>query len=121
MVNDSHTIEELKNIVKTFCEERDWDQFHDPKEISIGIVTEAAELLDIFRFKSKNEMQELFKDEKRKSDIEDELADTFYFLIRFAQLNNISLGEALINKIKKNEEKYPLNKSKGSNKKYTEY
>ena len=114
------TIEELKNIVKQFCEDRDWNQFHNPKDLAIGIATEAGELLERFRFKSDIESEKLMLSDKR-SLVEEELADVLYFVLRFAQMNNIDLSAALENKIKSNGEKYPAEKVKGKNKKYDEY
>lgn len=114
------TIEELKNIVKQFCEDRDWDQFHNPKDLAIGIATEASELLERFRFKSENDMNALMNS-SAKNAIKEELADVLYFVLRFAQMNDIDLSEALENKIKSNNEKYPAEKVKGKNKKYDEY
>lgn len=114
------TIAELKNKVKEFCEARDWDKFHNPKELAIGISTEANELLQIFRFKTPEEMSELMHS-KRKTEVEDELADCFYFILRFAQTNNIDLSAAVTNKLVKNSQKYPISKAKGSNKKYNEF
>ena len=121
MMNDKHiTLEELKEKVKEFCEKRDWDQFHNPKELAIGISTEANELLQIFRFKSEEDMKKVMSSEK-KIEVEEELADVLYFVLRFAQMNNIDLSSAVSNKIKKNNEKYPVEKVKGCNKKYNEY
>lgn len=115
----STTLYELKEKVKKFCEERDWDQFHNAKELAIGITTEAAELLDIFRFKSEKEIDEMFKTEKREH-ISEEMADTLYFILRLAQRYNIDLTTEVNKKIEKNHKKYPIDKIKGSNKKYTE-
>ena len=118
---DSNTsIEELKNKVKEFCEKRDWDQFHNPKELAIGISTEANELLQIFRFKSEDDMKTLMASNK-KNEVEEELADVLYFVLRFAQMNNIDLSLALTSKIEKSDKKYPVDKVKGCNKKYNEY
>ena len=114
------TIDELKEMVKEFCEARDWNQFHNPKDLAIGISTEANELLQIFRFKSEEDMRHLMSSE-RKDEIEEELADVFYFVMRFAQMNNIDLSQAVKNKIDKNNKKYPVEKAKGCNKKYNEY
>jgi NTP pyrophosphatase (non-canonical NTP hydrolase) len=101
-INDSNTnIAYLKKKVKQFCKERNWDQFHNPKDLAIGIVTEGVELLDIFRFKSAEEIKELFKNKDKRSQVEDELADVLYFIIRFAQMNNINLTNALLKKLKK--------------------
>ena len=115
------TIKELKNKVQIFCEERDWDQFHNPKDLAIGISTEANELLDLFRFKSEEDMRVMLNDSGKRRKIEEELADTFFFVLRFAQLNNMDLEEILYDKMKKNAQKYPVERAKGSNLKYTEY
>lgn len=114
------TLEELKNKVKEFCEKRDWAQFHNPKELAIGISTEANELLQIFRFKSENDMKDLMNSDK-KVEVEEELADVLYFVLRFAQMNGIDLSSAIVEKIDKNDKKYPVEKVKGCNKKYNEY
>lgn len=114
------TIEHAKDIVKKFCEERDWDMFHNPKDLAIGMATESAELLEIFRFKTEEQSKALFEDASRSEDIRDELADVFYFVLRFAQMNNIDLCTALEEKIAKNNAKYPADICRGSNLKYEE-
>lgn len=119
-MDNNTTVEELKNKVKKFCEARDWDQFHNPKELAIGMSTEANELLQIFRFKNEQDMKE-FMSSDRKLEAEEELADLVYFALRFAQMNNIDLTTAIENKMKKNDNKYPVEKAKGSNKKYNEF
>jgi NTP pyrophosphatase (non-canonical NTP hydrolase) len=115
------SIFELKELVKDFCEKRDWEKFHDPKELAIGIATEAGELLQHFRFKYDDDFENMFSDKKKREEIEDEFSDIFYFMLRFAQMNNIDISTALKRKINKNEKKYPINKVKGLNKKYNEY
>lgn len=118
---DSKTnIDELKQIVKKFCDDRDWEQFHNPKDLAIGISTEANELLSLFRFKNNEDMKEMFKNPAKREDIEDETADVFFFLLRFAEMNGIDLDKALRRKIEKNNKKYSVEKFKGSNKKYSE-
>ena len=114
------TLEEMINEVKDFCTERDWDQFHNPKDLAIGISTEANELLDLFRFKSEDEMRELMKDQTKRERVGEELADTFFFILRFAQMNHFDLAEILNDKITKNDKKYPVAKIKGKNLKYNE-
>tara|TARA_Y100000310_G_C20572260_1_gene758658 strand:- start:931 stop:1293 length:363 start_codon:yes stop_codon:yes gene_type:complete len=114
-------IHELKEKIKDFCEERDWDQFHNAKELAIGIVTEASELLQHFRFKTEKQIDEMFKKENKKQEITEEMADVFYFILRLAQRYDIDLTTELDKKIKKNHEKYPIEKAKGNNKKYSEY
>ena len=106
-------VEELKARVQRFCEERDWDQFHGPKELAIGIVTEAAELLDHFRFLSEEQADEVLVEAETRAEIEAELADVFYFVLRFAQRFGIDLDEALRNKLAKNAERYPVERSRG--------
>jgi NTP pyrophosphatase (non-canonical NTP hydrolase) len=110
----------LKSKVKKFCKERDWDQFHGAKDLAIGIITEASELLEHFRFKSEEEIIALFKNKQKKNEVADELADVLFFIIRLAQRYDIELGSAFETKLKKIGQKYPVSKSKGSNKKYTE-
>ena len=120
LVNDKSTLLELKKIVEQFCVERDWDQFHNPKDLAIGISTEANELLDLFRFKSEDEMRELMMDKTKRERVGEELADTFFFILRFAQMNHFDLAEILNDKITKNDKKYPVTKIKGKNLKYNE-
>lgn len=108
------------NQVQNFCEVRDWDRFHNPKDLAIGISTEANELLDIFRFKTEEQMKELFMNDKMIEHIEDEVADTLFFLLRFAQMNNLDLNKCIQQKLEKNNIKYPVEKIKGKNLKYTE-
>lgn len=115
------TIRELKEKVRNFCEARDWDQFHNAKELAIGIVTEASELLQHFRFKSNNQVNEMFQDKLKKQEFSEEISDILFFILRLAQRYDIDLSLELENKIKKNGERYPVHKAKGSNKKYTEY
>lgn len=121
MKNDRETsLETAKDFIKDFCEAREWDQFHSPKDLSIGLITEAAELLELFRFKSAEEIQKLFDNPLTREKIADELSDSFYFILRFAQKYNFDLIEELNKKMKKNAARYPVEKSRGTNKKYNE-
>lgn len=118
---DSETnLYELKEIVRTFCEDRDWDKYHNAKDLAIGIITEASELLEHFRFKSDKEVKGIFKNSKKKDKISEEMTDILYFLLRLSQKYNIELSDELIKKNRKNRNKYPIEKAKGLNKKYTE-
>ena len=96
---------ELENQVARFCQERDWDQFHTPKDLAIGISTEANELLDLFRFKTESDMKSMLNDSCKRRQIEEELADTLFFVLRFAQMNQMDLSKILMDKLDKNEEK----------------
>jgi len=120
-MNDETDVKQLKEMVKIFCEERDWDQYHNAKDLAIGIITEASELLEHFRFKSEAEVSDLFKEKIKKEGISEELADVFFFVLRLAEKYHIDLSDELQKKLEKNIVKYPIEKAKGSNKKYTEY
>jgi NTP pyrophosphatase (non-canonical NTP hydrolase) len=118
---DNQTIvEELKDIVKQFCIERDWDQYHNAKDLTIALSIEVSELLEIFRWKSLDEIEQLFLADKKRDEIEDEVADIFYFLLRISQKYEVDLSESLKKKMEKNKIKYPVEKAQGSNKKYDE-
>ncbi len=118
MKDDFITISQLKNKVKEFCQVRDWNKFHTAKDLAIGIVTEASELLEIFRFKNEKEEMEILS--KKRGEIKEEIADIFYFILRFSEKYGIDLSSALMEKLKINEERYPVNIFRGKNKKYDE-
>lgn len=113
-------IHELKEKIKKFCEDRDWAQYHGAKDLAIGIITESSELLEHFRFKSEKEVEEMFQNKEKRNEISEEMADVLYFLLRLAQKYDIDLSKELEEKMEKNNKKYPLDKFKGSNKKYSE-
>ncbi len=119
-MDNERKIHELKEKIKEFCEVRDWDQFHGAKDLAVALIIEASELLEIFRWKSENEVKELFENQEKREHISEEMADVLYFLVRMAQKYKIDLSEALDKKMEKNEKKYPIDKFKGSNKKYNE-
>lgn len=119
-VESKTNIRELKEKVRVFCEERDWDQYHGAKDLSIGIITEASELLEHFCFKSEAQVEAMMKDPKKREEISEEMADVFCFLLRLAQRYDINLAEALDRKMEKNRTRYPVVKAKGSNRKYSE-
>ncbi len=114
------TEKELSNRIREFCEERDWDQFHDIKELAIGLITESSELLEIFRFRCKEECAEMLNDPAKREKIEDELADVYFFLLRLSGRFGVDLPKALERKMQKNATKYPVEKSRGNNRKYDE-
>jgi NTP pyrophosphatase (non-canonical NTP hydrolase) len=119
-VDETVTLAELKKRVQAFCGERDWDQFHSPKDLAIGIVTEAAELLAQFRFLTDEEAVRAIADSEKRAPIENELADVLFFVLRLAQRFAIDLDDALRRKLEINAEKYPVAKARGKNLKYTE-
>lgn len=119
-MDNSATIDDLKEKVRIFCEERDWDQYHGPKDLSIVIITEAAELLEHFRFKSEAESEKMLRDQGKRNEACEEIADIMIGVLRLAQRYDIDLSEELVKKIEKARMKYPVEKSRGSNKKYNE-
>lgn len=108
------TIEDLKQTIKRFMDERNWEQFHNPKDLAIGISTEANELLDIFRFKNEQQVKEIMSGKERKH-VAQELSDTLVFILRFAQLNGLDIATELHKKMKINAQKYPVEASKNKN------
>lgn len=114
------TLESLNEEVKDFCEERDWTQFHTPKNLAIGLSTESNELLELFRFKDRADQDALLEDPDTRADIEDELADVLFFTLRFADLYDVDLEAALETKLAKNRERYPKDEYQSSNRKYDE-
>lgn len=107
-MDKSTSIAELKKIVQEFCEERNWDQFHAPKDLAIGAVTEASELLEIFRFLNRDEEMAAMKVPEKRQQMEDELADVLFFLLRFSQMYGFELSNCLRQKVIKNAKRYPV-------------
>lgn len=111
--------EDLTLRLREFAEERDWDQFHSPKNLSMALIAEAAELVEHFQWLSQHESQVIQGDKLEA--VRHELADIQIYLIRIADKLNVDLLDAVEKKIEINEEKYPADKVMGQHKKYTEY
>ncbi len=106
------TLQELKDLIEKFNQERDWKQFHNPKSVSMAIAAEAAELMEKFLWcDNKQSYQEV---EKNREEIEQELADIIITALSFANSANIDVAVAVKNKLKINGKKYPVEKSKGN-------
>lgn len=101
--------------IKKFCDDRDWSQFHDPKNLAISLQLEASEVLELFQWTKDNQVKP-----EKEAELADELADVLYWLIMLSNHYRIDLAEALDRKMDKNEAKYPVEKAKGSSAKYTE-
>jgi len=108
----------LKNRIRNFAEVREWDQFHSPKNLSMALSAEVAEIVEHFQWLTEEQSKTLPKD--KHAEVETELADTLIYLIRLAEKLDIDLLKAAQNKIDINEQKYPVDKAKGNAKKYTE-
>tara|TARA_R110002072_G_scaffold534_3_gene3694 strand:+ start:69724 stop:70086 length:363 start_codon:yes stop_codon:yes gene_type:complete len=120
-MNKSFDIEKMMNLIKTFAEKRDWDQFHSPKNISMALAVESSELLEIFQWLKEEQSWEVMKDEKTSVAVKDEIADVAVYLLRLCDLLSVDLENAIVDKMKKNGEKYPSELVRGSSKKYDEY
>ncbi|MES2501975.1 MAG: nucleotide pyrophosphohydrolase [Pseudomonadota bacterium] len=119
MTDNQDSLKHLRNRINHFVNERDWAQFHTPKNLAMAMIVEAAELVEQFQWDTSAESQQL-SPEKREA-VSHELADTFVYLLRIAEVLNIDLIAAANQKIDLNALKYPVDKAKGSNAKYTEY
>lgn len=113
-------LEKLNLLIETFVNERDWDQFHSIKNLTMALSVECSELVEIFQWQTEASSNTIPHDSELHKKMQDELADIFYYLIRLSAKANINLEEALKQKLKKNAEKYPVELAKGSSKKYNE-
>ena len=107
------TITELKKIVEDFIDERDWSQFHNPKNLSMALAIEAGELMDIFKWNSTQECEDMMSEKNTRQDATDELADIMIYALAFSNRNNINISSAIEKKMIKNRKKYPTEKFKG--------
>jgi NTP pyrophosphatase (non-canonical NTP hydrolase) len=110
------TIESLTSRIVAFRDARDWKQFHNPKDLALSLVLEAAEVMEHFQWKNSEEMLRHLNE--HKTEVGEELADVLYWILLMGHDFNIDILEALEKKIEKNESKYPVEKSKGVHTKY---
>ena len=110
-------LESLRNQLRTFAAERDWDQFHSPKNLAAALAVEASELLEHFQWLTEAQSQQL--PPETLDEVRAEVADVLLYLIRISDKLGIDLVEAAKAKIVLNAEKYPVEKARGSSKKYT--
>jgi len=111
-------IEELKREVKEFIHARDWEQFHSPKNLAVGLSVEASELLEIYTWLTDEESKNL--DSEKLSMVKDEVGDILIYLIDFCSTMDLDPIECASQKLIKNAEKYPISKAKGNATKYTD-
>ena len=108
----------LKKKIQQFRDERDWKKYHNPKDLAISISIEAAELLEHFQWKTPEQLDKKVQDDREK--IGEEMADVYIYLLELSDITGIDLIDAAEKKLEKNAKKYPVDKSKGNSKKYTE-
>jgi NTP pyrophosphatase (non-canonical NTP hydrolase) len=119
--NDQDTcLQEIKDRVLAFAKARDWEQFHSPKNLSMAISAEAAELMEHFLWQSPEQSIEDLSCGKLRAKAEEELADILIFAIEFANVSGMDIAHIIDAKMKRNAEKYPVDKAKGRSDKYTD-
>lgn len=114
----THGLTQLRDALREFAAERDWDQFHSPKNLATALSVEASELLEIFQWLSEEQSRSLTPEQQAHA--REELADVLNYLVRLADKLDVNLMDAAREKIEKNALKYPVDKSRGSMKKYSE-
>jgi len=115
------TLTDLKSRILAFVHERDWEQFHSPKNLSMALAAEAGELMEHFLWIEVAESRVLMKnDAARRKKIEDELADVIIYAFEFANSSGIDIAAAIETKMQANAKKYPVEKARGNARKYTE-
>ncbi|MDP2926649.1 MAG: nucleotide pyrophosphohydrolase [bacterium] len=109
-------IKKLTEKIIKFRNERDWKQFHNPKDVALSLILEAGEVMEHFQWKNKEEIEKYIV--HNKTEIGEELADVLYWVLLMSHDLKIDILDALDKKIKKNEKKYPLRKARGKHTKY---
>lgn len=114
----TNRIDDLKHEIKEFIRERDWEQFHSPKNLAVGLSVEASELLEIFTWLTDDESESL--DPSKLSMVKDEVGDILIYLLDFCSMMGLDPIECASQKLEKNAKKYPISKAKGNATKYTD-
>lgn len=112
-------LNQLQKKIIDFRDARDWKQFHNPKDVSLSLMLEAAELVEHFQWKTNEEIQQYLKDPKNSEEVEGELADVLYWILLLAHDLDVDLAQAGERKLQKTATKYPVEKSKGKHTKYS--
>lgn len=120
MADEKTTLADLKTRVLAFAREREWEQFHSPKNLSMALAAEAAELMEHFLWMHSGQEEALLENPAKRAEIEEEIADVFIYGLEFANMTGIDLAGAIEKKMNRNAEKYPVDKARGRSDKYTE-
>ncbi len=113
MSDETMTIAQLRRMLADFVAEREWEKYHDPKNLSMAIAIETAELMEHFQWVRNEELPELLRDEGRRAEIADEVADIACFLLALANALDLDLSDAVRDKMKRNAAKYPADVFRG--------
>ena len=117
---DQLNVGAMVKLQRAFVEERKWNKFHTPKNLSMALAGEAAELMEIFQWLTEAESGKVMKNPVKAKAVKHELADVFYYLLRLADILDVDLEQAFFEKMRHNEAKYPVKLAKGNAKKYNE-
>jgi dCTP diphosphatase len=118
--DDSATLAQLKDRVLAFAREREWEQFHSPKNLSMALAAEAGELMEHFLWSTAEESAARAVEPARRTRIGEELADIVIYALEFANITGLDVAAAIEDKLHKNAAKYPVEKARGRSEKYTE-
>lgn len=122
MMNDQETtVDRLKDLVRVFSRERNWEQFHHPKDLALALVCEVGEVLEHFRYRSNDEIRGALADPARTRELAHELADCLWLVLRMADVCGIDLASSLAEKVDLAALKYPVDRVYGRPDKYTSY
>jgi NTP pyrophosphatase (non-canonical NTP hydrolase) len=113
-------LKELQKKVIEFRDARDWAQYHNPKDLAISLSLEAAELLEIFQWKDPQEVEGIKSDPENRGRVKEELGDIIIYALNMCHAFGFDPSDVILEKLKINEKKYPVEKTKGSAKKYTQ-
>ena len=114
MPDTTTTVAELRRLLAEFVAEREWQKYHDPKNLSMAIAIETAELMEHFQWARNEELPELLADSDRRQEIAEEIADIACFLLSLANALNLDLSETIKMKLEKNRAKYPADQFRGN-------
>jgi NTP pyrophosphatase (non-canonical NTP hydrolase) len=112
-------IELIQKQLSEFAQDRDWEQFHTPKNLTMALSVEASELVEVFQWLTPEQSNNLT--DKQMTSVEEEVADVAIYLLRLCDILDIDVESSIMDKIKVNSDKYPVNLSKGNAKKYTTF
>jgi dCTP diphosphatase len=121
MTDVETTIARLKELVLAFTRERDWEQFHHPKDLGVALASEVGELLDHFRYKTNEQIQSELDQPAILREVAHELAECFWVILRLAEVCGVDLSSSLVEKLDLAALKYPADQSRGRADKYTAY
>lgn len=111
-------VEKLRSVLAIFAHDRDWDQFHSPKNLAMALSGEVGELVEVFQWLTEEQSHQIKDNHEAAKAVSDELADVLMYAVRLADILEIDINTAVISKLDQNNQKYPVEKARGSNKKY---